>query len=133
MPLKVRVMCSDENGANEMHILEVSYLEYEDGYYELEAVITHPGHDYAYDVGGHEFGYPLPYCYKAKEIIENGFDALLDDPVICVEFIDALSKQGTEALGIDKEEFADAVIELAKIDSVAGTNTMRCIIATKMG
>jgi hypothetical protein len=131
MPLKIRVGCSDEKYDEEVHILEVSYFEDEDGYPRLEAVITHPGHDYAYDVGGHEFGYPLPYCYEAKEIIENGFDALLHDKGVRTEFIEALSKQGTEALGIDKEEFADIVIELAKVDNI-GISTMKDIIATSM-
>ena len=127
MALEVKVKCGGET-----HVIAVSAIFDEDGNYELVPEIMHPGHDYAYDVGAHEFGYALPHCYEAVEIIENQFDAVLDNEDLRAAFIEAISKHGIEALGIDREEFAWIVVELSKINSVAGSNTMSEIIANNI-
>jgi len=104
MALEVKVKCE-----NETHVIGVTSVDRWG--FELKAEIAHPGHDYAYDTGAHEFGYPLPYCYTAVEIIEKGFDDLLADTKLRRDFWQAVSEHGVEALGIERGELADRIVE----------------------
>jgi hypothetical protein len=107
MALNVKVECKSDDGKKEFHVLEVS-LDGDD----LVAKITHEGHDYAYDVGGHEFGCPLPDCYKYQEIISEGYRSIFQNLDLMQWFFSAISEQGANALATEDaiaEEIADFI------------------------
>jgi len=124
MPLNIKIEC-----AGEKHVIAVFAKENDHGYYELEAEITHPGHDYAYDFGAHEFGYALPRCYEIQEVIESGFDNIFIDEELREAFLQALAIDDAKSLGMEREDFVQIVIDFIEDDRLEGGSLLGGILA----